>query len=353
MVLLDIKKYNRELTFRSFLPAGRQARPYISELSTSRRPRVDPKNRSKSTPCYIAGSTRNCILAFLFFWVTLHFSLVTVSNAESPKRIISLAPGITEILFAAGLGDRVVGVTTFCDFPEEAGKKPKIGGMSNPSLEAVISLKPDMVVMTTDGNPREFEQRLRSMKINTHVFKALKLSELPDGIRKIGNALDEKKRFDSLALEIEISIDKFRGQGIPAEQSVPGALPKGPDGPSGGRSSGEKVLFIVWPEPLIVAGRGTAIDDAIQLLGLVNIAGDAKSRYPKYSLEEIFRRSPDVIFIGKGHEDMRKLSSNLLKRISLVPAVRDKKVFYVSDSLYRLGPRVVKGMEELSGYLNK
>ena len=89
---------------------------------------------------------------------------------------MSLAPSMTEILFAMGLGDNIVGVTSFCDYPEEAKKKPKIGGMSNPSLEAVVSLKPDIVVMTTDGNPKEFEERLRSLKITTYVFTARRLA---------------------------------------------------------------------------------------------------------------------------------------------------------------------------------
>src|SRR3989338_3818001 len=85
---------------------------------------------------------------FIILLFTVHFSLSTVSYAETPNRIISLAPSVTEILFAAGLGDKIAGVTTFCDYPEEAKLKPKIGGMSNPSLEAVVSLKPDIVIMT-------------------------------------------------------------------------------------------------------------------------------------------------------------------------------------------------------------
>ncbi|HKZ66012.1 MAG TPA: helical backbone metal receptor, partial [Chitinophagaceae bacterium] len=104
---------------------------------------------------------------FIILLFTVHFSLSTVSYAETPNRIISLAPSVTEILFAAGFGDKIVGVTNFCDYPPEAKQKPKIGGMSNPSLETVVSLKPDIVVMTTDGNPQEFKQRLHSMKIKT------------------------------------------------------------------------------------------------------------------------------------------------------------------------------------------
>lgn len=138
--------------------------------------------------------------------------MFAVSYAETPKRIISLAPSVTEILFAAGVGDKIVGVTTFCDYPPEAKQKTKIGGMSNPSLEAIVELKPDIVVMTTDGNPEEFEKRLRSMKIKTHVFEAVTLSELPGSIRKMGIALDEKERFDSLATGIEQAINSFRNR---------------------------------------------------------------------------------------------------------------------------------------------
>ena len=114
-------------------------------------------------------------------------SIVLISHSvhaeKTPDRIISLAPNITEILFALGLGERIVGVTNFCDYPEEAMNKQKVGGMTNPSLEAVVSLRPDIVVMTTDGNQKEFEKKVRSLKIKTYVFKARRISELPQGIR--------------------------------------------------------------------------------------------------------------------------------------------------------------------------
>lgn len=268
----------------------------------------------------------------LLLLFTLCSLLTTVSYAEAPARIISLAPSMTELLYAVGLEDKIVGVTNYCDYPEEAKKKQTIGGMSNPSLEAVVSLRPDVVVMSTNGNPKEFEERLRSMNIRTYVFRARDTDQLPESIREMGRALDEKERFDSLAGRIEEALDGFR-----ARKS----------------GSGKKVLFMIWPEPLMVAGPGTAIHDAITLLGATNIAGDTKVQYPKYSIEEIIRRAPDIIFIGKasGMESMEKVSVNFLKRISYVPAVKNNKVFYVSDSLYRLGPRVIAGIEEMAEYL--
>ena len=256
---------------------------------------------------------------------------ISIVSARVPERIISLAPNITEILFALEIGDKIVGVTSFCDYPDEAKRKTKVGGMSNPSLEAVVSLRPDIVVMTTDGNPKEFEERLHSLGVRTYVFRSRKLSELPDGIRRMGEALGVKQKADALATKIESTINGFAITHRPS-------LPK-------------RVLFIIWPEPLIVAGPGTEIDDAITLLGGDNIASKARMSYPRYSVEEIIRQSPDVIFIGKGHKDMKEMSGGLLKKIASVPAVKNGHVFFLSDSLYRLGPRVVSGIEEMAAYL--
>jgi iron complex transport system substrate-binding protein len=270
--------------------------------------------------------------------VSLSVSAFAAESGSPSKRIISLAPSTTEILFALGLGDRIVGVTTFCDYPEEAKAKPKIGGMSNPSLEAVVSLKPDIVVMTTDGNPKEFEERLRSLKITTYVFTARRLSELPQGIRELGAALDKKERAYALARGIEGGIENVKKSSL---VSRPLSIKK-------------KILYIVWPEPLIVAGPGTIIDDAIMLLGQVNIAERAAADYPKYSIEEVIRQAPDVILIGKGSGmDMVAVSRGILKRMTSVPAVKSGAICYLGDGLYRLGPRVVQGIEELAECLKQ
>ncbi|HTR45014.1 MAG TPA: cobalamin-binding protein [Thermodesulfovibrionales bacterium] len=270
------------------------------------------------------------VLFFLFF--TLHSFLCTNVQAESPGRIISLAPSMTEILFALGLGDNIVGVASFSDYPAEAKKKPMVGGMKNPSIEAVVSLKPDIVIMTIDGNRKEFEERLHSLKIRTYVFRAKRISELPQGIRDLGAALGQKERAEALAEHI--------GAGIRTTSVQGGATKK------------KKVLFIVWPEPLIVAGPGSIADDVITILGGQNIADETKITYPKFSIEEIVRRSPDIIFIGKG-SGMEKVSQGLLERLNKVPAVRNKKVYYVGDYLYRLGPRTVTGVEELARYMEE
>ena len=270
------------------------------------------------------------LLIIISLALGLPLSVQAAEPISPPKRIISLAPNVTEILFALGLGDNIVGVTSFCDYPEAAKTKPKIGGMTNPSLEAVVSLKPDLVVMTTDGNPKEFDERLRSLGIRTYIVTARRLAELPQGIRDLSTALGVRQRGDALADNIRDALTKFGSRN--AKQRT-----------------GKKVLFIVWPEPLIVAGPDTVIDDAIILLGYVNIAGAAKTAYPKYSLEEVMRQAPDIIGIGKGSGmDMHAVSKGILKRMGPVPAVRNEAICYLDDGLYRLGPRVVQGIEELA-----
>jgi len=281
---------------------------------------------------------RHCLKRFKYFFFfvlfTIHYSIFTASYAvEPPKRIISLAPATTEMLFALGLGDRVVGVTNFCDYPDGAKKKPKVGGMSNPSLEAVVSLKPDLVILSVDGNPKEFEERLRAMKIKTYVIYSNRISELPKGIRDMGLVLGVKDKADALAADMEYRINKLKTGKKPSPQ--------------------KKVLFIIWPEPLMVAGPGSITDDALRMLDAENIAGKTASAYPKYSLEEVIRRAPDIIFIGKGQNSMNEVSEGLLKRLQSTPAAKNNKVFYVSDYLYRLGPRTLKGIEELEGYLRQ
>ena len=271
-----------------------------------------------------------CFPAMLLAWL----SLSAIAFASPPERIVSLAPSITEILYDLGLEDRVAAVTTFCDYPPQVVHKPKVGGFANPSLEAIIAARPDLVIMTDEGNPREVYERLQKLGIKTYTFRAKRLSELPQGIRELGAALGIKDQAFKRAATIETKLRKYKRR---VQKSPPPYVNK-------------KALFIIQPEPLIVAGPETVIDDALKLLGLHNIASDTDARYPKYSIEEVIRRSPDVIFIGIGIMT-KESSKNLLKRLENLDAVRKGHIYYTSEALYRLTPKVISGIEEIAGYL--
>jgi len=241
---------------------------------------------------------------------------------------------MTEIIFSLGLGERVVGVTTVCDRPEEARSKTKIGGMANPSIEAIVALKPDMVVMNSDGNPKVIAERLAKLGIKTHIFRARRLTELPTGIRELGQALGARPAADHLAENIEKAIrdvsSSHQGKSSPTHTA-----------------GGRKALFVIWPSPLIVAGPGTILDDAMKMSGLNNIAADGKVAYPRFSVEAVIERQPDLILIGKGHDDMKTLAKGFLKSLSMLEAVRKGRVCFMGDALYRPGPRIPAGMAEL------
>jgi len=266
----------------------------------------------------------------MFLW-----TFTGTAFSAPPERIVSLAPSVTEILYDLGLGDRIAAVTTFCDYPPQAIDKPKIGGYANPSIEAIIATNTDLAVMIDDGNPMGIRDRLKKLNINTYVFRAKRLTELPQGIRDLGIALGIKDRAFQRADEIEKEIRKYERK---VQKSPPRYFKK-------------KALFIIQPEPMIVAGPGTVIDDALKLLGLQNIASDAGLPYLKYSIEEVIRRSPDVIFMGQGPMT-RQTSKGILRRLGSLDAVKKGRVHYTSESLYRLTPRAISGIEEIEGYLS-
>jgi iron complex transport system substrate-binding protein len=264
--------------------------------------------------------------------------LITGSNEEAfcgappPKRIVSLAPAITETLFSLGLGDRVVGVTNVCDRPAEARKRPKVGGMTNPSLESILALKPDIVVMTREGNTKEVADRLIKLGIRVHIFSAGRLADLPPAIRELGKVLGAGEPAGVLAANIEAVI---RETGL-------GRAAKG---------GGRKALFVISPSPLVVVGQGTIIADAMALCGLKNIAADANSPYPQISMEVVILRQPEIIIFGSVL-GMNNESEGLLKRLKMVNAVRSGRICYVGDSIYRPGPRIPEGIAELEQCAN-
>jgi len=259
-----------------------------------------------------------------------------VALAAPPVRIVSLSPAVTETLYDLGLGDRIAAVTDFCDYPQQAKSKPKIGGFANPSLEAVIAAKPDLVIMMEGGNPLEAFNRFKKMGMNTYTFRAKHLRELPQGIRELGCVLGIQDKANRRAAEIERRFNEYAKK---AKQSA-------------SRRGSRKVVFIIQPVPLVVAGPGTVIDDALTILGLQNIAADARVQYPKYSIEEVVKRAPDAVFFGQGSMS-KKVPQTLLRRLDSLDAVKKGHVYYTSEMLYRLTPKTILGMEEIVNYLNK
>jgi len=190
------------------------------------------------------------------------------------------------------------------------------------------------VVMTEDGNPQVLERRLKTLGIRTYIFKARRIKELPQEIRTMGRILGVRTAADRRADWIEKRIRRIgKGPGTASQRRV------------------RKAIFIVQPTPLIAAGKETTIDDAFTILGIDNIAAAGKTRYPKYSLEDIVHLAPDALFFGRGR-GMEERVKPLIERLSTLDAVRSGKVFFIGEAIYRLGPRIASGLEEMAACLD-
>lgn len=246
-----------------------------------------------------------------------------ISAAAPPRRIVSLAPSVTEVICALGLERNLVGVTTFCNQPTSVRGKATVGGPANPSLEAILALRPDMVVLDEEGLGPQLAGRLKRLGIRTALFNGTRLSGLADSIRRLGRDLDVPEKGELLAVSIQRSLHH------PAT-----------------KHTRRRVLFIIWPDPLITAASGTVIDDALRLAGFENIAADSRGEYPRLSLESIIARKPDLIVVSRGHA-MGPLLEKLLRRLAPLEAVRKRRICQVSDAIYRSGPRIPEGIDEL------
>ena len=244
----------------------------------------------------------------------------------NPKRIVSLAPSVTEILFAIGLGDRIVGDTTYCDYPPEAKKIEKVGDTQNPSMERIVALHPDLVVVTTASQLEQFVDRLNQVGIPVYATRAANLDQLVDSINKLGEVTGAAAQAQALTASLRSRINAVRTRvaGLPAP----------------------RVLVVLNSEPLMTAGANTFVNDLIANGGGESISRDEQTEYPKFSLETAVARRPQVIFLQAG-------GAPLPSQLESTPAAQDKRVYHIDDNLLlKPGPRVVDALEQVAEKLH-
>jgi iron complex transport system substrate-binding protein len=255
-----------------------------------------------------------------------------VTLPATPSRIVSLVPSVTEIVFALGGDDRLVGRTDYCDFPAAARSKPSVGGMVNPSLETLVALKPDLVVATDEGNREETFLQLRRLGIPTYLVHADRIAEMLDLIARVGALTGREAAVPGLSTDIRRKIDAVH------RAVAPFARPR--------------VLYVLWPEPLIVPGRASMLTELIELAGGESITAREGEAYPRFSLEAAVARAPEVIILAdhsSGASTAGHASPERWQRLTSVPAVRAGRVQSVDLSvLHRYGPRVPQGLETLA-----
>ena len=275
------------------------------------------------------------------FMIVDDFGYVTVIN-ETPKRIVSLAPSNTEILFALGAGDRVVGVTDYCNYPPEvvemkkAGLIASVGGYSTVNIEKVITLNPD-VVFAAYGNGREVVEVLRGFDIKVIALNPKDIDDVMRWTETIGKIIGEEENATRLISWMKSEVDKVKEKTKNYKKKP-------------------KIVHIIWNDPIWVSGNNTFADDVIELAGGIN-AFDELDGWKIVSYEEIISKDPDIIIVnsGSGMGGGRNILYEwVLKELSDLRAVREGHVYVIdSDIIDRPSYRLVYALENISKWVGE
>ncbi len=286
------------------------------------------------------GMTRRRLMTrVLPGWLAGRYAMGQAVKGQSPLRIVSTAPSLTETLFALGLGPRVVGVSQYCEWPPEVKALPRVGSYVQPNVEAIVRLRPDLVLLERASN--EVADRLTSFGIRYAAIPHGTLAETFAGMEKIASVAGIAERGSALVAQIQAALASVRAKA--------------------GKSAKVRVLMIVDRRPgtlndLVATGPGNYEDEVLQIAGGVNVlAKPGMMSYPRISLETVLREDPEVIVdltdahdTDAAHLAARKADALLWAREQGLQAARDHRV-YIADSTVFLvpGPRVAEAAERL------
>jgi len=252
---------------------------------------------------------------------------------QAPARIVSMAPNLTEILFALGLESNVVGVTQDSDYPPAARNKPSVGTFWQPSIEAIIATRPDLVVTEAFEQQRDLARRLQRMGYNNLMVEVETIAGLFDAILAIGAAAGANRQAETLCANMRTEIDQLHA-------TIVGARPV-------------KVLWVVQREPLRVAGRGTFVNEMIELAGGGNAIGPTLHIYPAVGAEQVIAARPEVIIepamLPGTMDRQRQQALSYWNRFSNVPAVGTGRIYIIDgDLVSRLSPRLPTAIKTIA-----
>lgn len=238
-------------------------------------------------------------------------------------RAISLAPSVTETIFAAGAGDRLVGVTTYCNYPEAAKSVEKVGDTQTPNIERIIALKPQVVFVSTASQLEAFAETLERQNVSVYVTNAADLRGVLRNIRAFGTIFGTEQIAEAAATDIE-------RRTVAVEGRIRGALRP-------------RVFVQISEEPLFTVGSGSFLTEIVRIAGGESVTKDVATAYPKLSKETAFAMRPDVILLSDSDDNKRP---NPVFASS--PAVRTGRVYRINaDIISRPGPRLIEALEQI------
>jgi iron complex transport system substrate-binding protein len=247
-------------------------------------------------------------------------------------RVVALAPNLTEIVFALGAGDRLVGNTTFCDYPAAAKQVTKVGDTLHPSIERIIALRPQLVLVSTASQLEVFTKQLADQQIAVYVTDPHDLAGVFRSIENVASLLNLPEN----APEV---VGSLRKRTASVEEALKSAKPI-------------KVFYQLSAEPLYTAGRDAFVTDIIRLAGGQSVTADVPGAWPKFSAESALAANPDAIILPTGGS-MGAANSTVARALADSPAVRNGRIYRIDgDHLTRPGPRAVDGLEEIARALH-
>ena len=269
------------------------------------------------------------------------FALVTQATAN-PQRIVSLAPSITEIVYALGAGDRMVAKTRYCQYPIRSKGLPDVGGITDPSPEAILSHKPDLVLIS-DLTPVAAYEQLKDLGLNVLPVTGKGIEGIHGNIQTIAEALGDKRAGKALSLSIQRKLQEVKKRCKDR-----------------GRESPPKVLMLIGTNSYFCAGKDSFSGQILQLLGAENIAPESKQNWPQVSMEYILAQNPDIIIVSLAHENDELKAAWKQKRNwqnhpvwKQVPAVKNNRVYFLKNNMLTIpGPRITSAASILAQHIH-
>lgn len=255
----------------------------------------------------------------------------TVRIKEPARRIVSLAPHVTETLFAAGAGERIVGVVDYSDYPEAAKRIPRVGGYSKLDLEAIAALKPDLAVGWASGNAPAHIEKLRALGIPVYLSQPERIDDVARSLERYGELAASQAVAREAAAAFRSRLQELRARH--------GDRPK------------VRTFYQIWKQPLMTVGGGQVISDVIQLCGGVNVFADLKPLAPKVTVEAVLAADPEVIVASGMGEARPEWVDDWRQWPGMTAVKRDNLFFIPPDLVQRHTPRLVEGAARLCAHL--
>jgi len=282
------------------------------------------------------------LLLIITCWTAAGFAIFDFRQAQDSgdtplstraDRIVSLAPNLTEILFALGLEKEIVRVTLDSDYPPAAAKKPKAGTFWQPNIEAIIAARPDLIVTLGFEQQKNLAERLKRINYNCLTVNIEKVNDLFEAIERIGEATGKQHEANGLVTNIRDNLGKLSAL-VGTEDKV-------------------RVLWVVQREPLRVAGHDTFINEMLELAGGENAIGPTLHKYPPIGAEQVIVCGADVIIEPsmqqKDLKEQQKNANQYWNKFENLPAVANERVYVIpGDTVSRLGPRLYEGTETIA-----